>query len=273
MAHRRRRAIAAKEAPVQISLQGRNALITGGSKGLGLAMAKAFAAAGAGVAIAARDAATLEAAAAAVREAAPGAKVAMIAADVATIEGCVAAFQGAQEGVGPVDILVNNAGVARAAPFASISDADWQADLDLKLMAHVRLCRLALPAMRERRWGRIVNVLATAAKAPGANSAPSSVSRAAGMALTKALASEVAPDGVLVNALLTGLVDSDQWRRRFPDAKALDAWRAQTGKIVPVGRVGEAEEFANLALFLASDAASYVTGTAINVDGGLSPVV
>jgi len=258
---------------VHISLQGRNALITGGSKGLGLAMAKAFAAAGAGVAIAARDAAVLETATAAVREAAPGAKVAGLVADVATMEGCVAAFQGAQDGVGPVDILVNNAGVARGGPFASISDADWQADLDLKLLAHVRLCRLALPGMRERRWGRIINVLAMSAKAPGANSAPSSVSRAAGMALTKALASEVASDGVLVNALLTGLVDSDQWRRRFPEAQAFDAWRAQTGKGVPIGRVGEAEEFANLALFLASDAASYITGVAINVDGGLSPVV
>jgi len=258
---------------VQISLQGRNALITGGSKGLGLAMAKAFAAAGAGVALAARDAATLEAATVSVREAAPGANIVALAADVATIEGCVAAFQGAQEGLGAVDILVNNAGVASGAPFASITDAAWQADIDLKLMAHVRLCRLVLPAMRERRWGRIINVLAMAAKAPGANSAPSSVSRAAGMALTKALASEVAADGVLVNALLTGLIDSDQWRRRFPEAQALEAWRAQTGKIVPIGRVGEAEEFAKLALFLASDAASYITGAAINVDGGLSPVV
>lgn len=258
---------------MQISLKGRTALITGGSKGLGLAMAQAFAAAGAGVAIAARDPATLDAAVAAVREAAPGASVVAVAADVATAAGCEAAFQAAVDGLGRVDILVNNAGAARAGPFQSVSDADWQADFDLKLFAHIRLCRLVLPAMRERRWGRIINVLAISAKAPSANSAPSSVSRAASMALTKAMASEVAADGVLVNALLTGLVDSDQWRRRYPDDAALAAWKAQTGKVIPIGRVGEPEEFANLALFLASDAASYITGTAINVDGGISPVV
>lgn len=258
---------------MQISLEGRKALITGGSKGLGLAMAKAFAAAGAGVALAARDRATLDAAIAETRAAAPGATVAGIACDVATAEGCEAAFQGAEAALGQVDILVNNAGVASGKPFQSISDVDWQADFDLKVFAHIRMSRLALPGMRARKWGRILNVLAIAAKAPGANSAPSSVSRAAGMALTKALANEVAVDGVLVNALLTGLVDSDQWRRRFPEAEAFDKWRAQTGKGIPAGRVGEAGEFANLALFLASDAGGYINGTAINVDGGLSPVV
>jgi 3-oxoacyl-[acyl-carrier protein] reductase len=258
---------------VQISLKGRKALITGGSKGLGLAMAKAFAAAGAGVAIAARDEATIEAALAEIRDAAPGAQVAGIAADVATSEGCKATFQGAETALGQVDILVNNAGVASGKSFQTISDAEWQADFDLKVFAHIRLCRLALPGMRDRKWGRILNVLAIAAKAQPANSAPSSVSRAAGMALTKALASEVATDGVLVNALLTGLVESDQWRRRFPEPEALAKWQAQAGKGIPAGRVGTAEEFANLALFLASDAGGYINGTAINVDGGLSPVV
>jgi 3-oxoacyl-[acyl-carrier protein] reductase len=240
---------------VKISLEGRKALITGGSKGLGLAMGKAFAAAGAGVALAARDRATLDAAVAETRGAAPGAQVAGIVADVATPEGCEAAFRGAEAALGQVDILVNNAGVARGMPFQSISDADWQADFDLKVFAHIRLCRLALPGMRARKWGRIINVLAIAAKAQPANSAPSSVSRAAGM------------------ALLTGFVESDQWLRRFPDPENLDKWRAQAGKGIPVGRVGKAEEFANLALFLASDAGGYINGTAINVDGGLSPVV
>jgi 3-oxoacyl-[acyl-carrier protein] reductase len=258
---------------VKISPEGRKALITGGSKGLGLAMGKAFAAAGAGVALAARDRATLDAAVAETRGAAPGAQVAGIVADVATPEGCEAAFRGAEAALGQVDILVNNAGVARGMPFQSISDADWQADFDLKVFAHIRLCRLALPGMRARKWGRIINVLAIAAKAQPANSAPSSVSRAAGMALTKALAGEVAADGVLVNALLTGFVESDQWLRRFPDPENLDKWRAQAGRGIPVGRVGKAEEFANLALFLASDAGGYINGTAINVDGGLSPVV
>ena len=258
---------------MQISLAGRTALITGGSKGLGLAMAETFAAAGADVALVARDAATLASAEAAVRAAAPGAKVVAVAADVATAAGCEAAFLTAETALGRVDILVNNAGAARAGPFLATSDAGWQEDLDLKLFAHIRLCRLALPGMQQRRWGRIINVLAVGAKAPGKNSLPSTVSRAASMAMTKALASEVAADGVLVNALMTGLVDSDQWRRRYPSEADLAAWKAQAGKAIPIGRVGEAQEFANVALFLASDAASYVNGVALNVDGGVSPVV
>jgi NAD(P)-dependent dehydrogenase (short-subunit alcohol dehydrogenase family) len=236
-------------------------------------MAESFAAAGGGVAIAARDPATLEAAVASVRAWAPAAKVVAVAADVATADGCEAAFQAAVEGLGQVDILVNNAGAARSAPFLATSDEGWQADLDLKLFAHIRLCRLALPGMQARRWGRIINVLAVGAKAPGRNSMPSTVSRAASMAMTKALASEVAGDGVLVNALMTGFVDSDQWRRLYPRETDLAAWKAQAGRGVPIGRIGEPEEFAKAALFLASDAASYVTGVALNVDGGLSPVV
>jgi NAD(P)-dependent dehydrogenase (short-subunit alcohol dehydrogenase family) len=258
---------------MEISLAGRCALITGGSKGLGLAMAETFAAAGAGVAVVARDKATLAAAEAAVRAKAPGAKLVTISADVAAADGCADAFAAAVAGLGRVDILVNNAGAARAAPFLEVSDETWQEDLDLKVFAHIRLSRLALPGMRERRWGRIINVLATGAKAPGKNSLPSTLSRAASMAMTKAMAAEFAADGVLVNALMTGLVESDQWVRRYPDPDDLAAWKAQTGKAIPIGRVGEAQEFANVALFLASDATSYVTGVAVNVDGGLSPVV
>jgi 3-oxoacyl-[acyl-carrier protein] reductase len=263
----------AEEDVMQISLGGRSALITGGSKGLGLAMAEAFAAAGASVMVAGRDPATLDAALASIRAAAPAATVAAVSADVATAAGCQAAFQGAVDALGKVDILVNNAGAASAGPFLATSDEGWQADLDLKLFAHIRLCRLALPGMQARRWGRIINVLANGAKAPAKNSLPSTVSRAASMAMTKALASEVAADGVLVNALMTGLIDSDQWRRRFPNDADLAAWKLQAGKGLPIGRVGEAAEFANAALFLASDAGSYITGVALNIDGGASPVV
>jgi 3-oxoacyl-[acyl-carrier protein] reductase len=172
-----------------------------------------------------------------------------------------------------VDILVNNAGVARSGPFLASDDAAWQADFDLKVFAHIRLCRLALPHMRERRWGRIINVLSIGAKAPGKGSLPSAASRAASLAMTKALAKEVAGDGVLVNALLIGTIDSDQWRRLMPKAEDLAAWKAQQSTAIPAGRVGEAQELANTALFLASDAASYISGVAINVDGGASPVV
>jgi 3-oxoacyl-[acyl-carrier protein] reductase len=116
-------------------------------------------------------------------------------------------------------------------------------------------------------------VLNTGAKAPRPASAPTSVTRAAGMALTKVLAGEGAPHGILVNAMLVGLIESDQWVRR---AEATDTplpeLLANMGKDIPLGRVGTAQEFASMACFLASDAASYVTGTAINVDGGRSPV-
>ena len=139
----------------------------------------------------------------------------------------------------------------------------------------IRLCRLALPGMRARRWGRIINVLNIGAKAPQGTSAPTSVTRAAGMALTKVLAAEGAADNVLVNALLVGRIASHQWVRRHAaenKGRTLEAFYAEMGGGIPLGRIGTAEEFANMALFLASDAGSYITGTAINIDGGLSPV-
>ncbi len=261
---------------MQIALNGRAAIITGGSKGLGLAMALAFARAGGHVALVARGAEALEGAAAQVRAAAPGARVVAVPADIRTAEGCAAAFAAALSGLGQVDILVNNAGTSQRGPFLEVPDALWQDDLDLKLFAAVRLARLALPGMRDRRWGRIINVLNIGAKAPLAGSAPTSVSRAAGMALTKALANEFAPHNVLVNALLVGIIESDQWVRRHAAEQrnlSWEEWKAEQGRAVPLGRIGLAEEFAAQALLLASDMGGYITGTAINVDGGRSPVV
>ncbi|HZF76943.1 MAG TPA: SDR family oxidoreductase [Acetobacteraceae bacterium] len=256
---------------MQIRLDGRTALVTGGSKGLGLATARALAEAGAAVAIVARGQAALEAA----RAALPG-RIAAVQADVSTAEGCAAAVQGAEAALGPVDILVNNAGTSRRAPFPEVTDADWQADLDLKLFAAIRLTRALWPGMQARRYGRVINVLNIGAKAPPGGGAPTAVSRAAGMALTKVLSQEGAPHGILVNALLVGIIESDQWVRAHAaesSGGSFEAWKAARGRDVPMGRIGRAEEFANAALFLASDAASYITGTAINVDGGRSPVV
>jgi NAD(P)-dependent dehydrogenase (short-subunit alcohol dehydrogenase family) len=261
---------------MQLALNGRAALITGGSKGLGLAMARAFAVAGGNVAIVARGAEALARGEAEIREAAPTAKVVAIACDIRTAEGCAQAYTGAVRALGQVDILVNNAGTSQRGPFLEVSDALWQDDLDLKLFAAVRLCRHVLPGMRDRKWGRIINVLNIGAKAPKATSTPTSVSRAAGMALTKALANEFAPHNVLVNAMLVGIIESDQWVRRHAQEKrniSWEEWKAEQGRPVPLGRIGRAEEFAAMALLLASDAGGYVTGTAINVDGGASPVV
>ena len=260
---------------MEIRLDGRTALITGGSKGLGLATAIRFAEAGAEVAILARSADTLEAARTAIGKAGRGA-VAAFACDVTDPAAVQRAYDAVLSRFGKVDILVNNAGTSQTGKFEDVTDAIWQADFDLKVFAAIRLSRLVLPSMRARRWGRIINVLATAAKAPRAASAPTSVSRAAGMALTKVLASECASDNVLVNALLVGRIVSDQIARRHRAAGTnvpLAAYIREQGAGIPLGRMGEAEEFANLACFLASDAGSYVTGTAINVDGGLSPVV
>ena len=120
-------------------------------------------------------------------------------------------------------MLVNNAGSSHRAPFVSVTDAEWQADLDLKLFGAIRLCRLAFPGMTERKWGRIINVLNSGAKAPPPAGAPTAVTRAAGMALTKVLAGEGAPHNVLVNSLHVGKIESDQWvRRAAKDGKDLD---------------------------------------------------
>ena len=256
-------------------MDGRVAVITGASKGLGRAMASAFAASGAEVAMLARRADVLDAAVAAVK--AEGGRARGYVCDVSKAESIAAAWAKLTAELGTVDIVVNNAGVAAAKPFEAVSDAEWQADLDLKLFAAIRLTRLALPGMKARRWGRVINVLNTHAKAQGPNTSPTSVSRAAGMALTKLLATECAPHNVLVNALLVGLIDSDQWVRRHALQGENQGYEDFLGGMakgkIPLGRFGTAAEFANIACFLCSDAGSYITGTAINVDGGLAPVV
>jgi 3-oxoacyl-[acyl-carrier protein] reductase len=261
-----------RHTPMQITLKGRKALVTGGSLGLGFAIARQFAEAGADVAIMARRRGPLDEAAAAI-DTAPGQQVLPIVCDVSRADDVKRGYGEIAAAFGKIDILVNNAGMSNAAPFEEVTDARWQEDFDLKLFAAIRLTRLAWPQMKQQRWGRIINVLNTGAKAPRPASAPTSVTRAAGMALTKVLAGEGAAHGILVNAMLVGLIESDQWvRRAQATGVPLRDVLANMAKDIPLGRVGTAQEFANLACFLASDAASYITGTAINVDGGRSPV-
>ncbi len=259
-------------------LTGRTALITGGSMGLGRAAATALYRSGARVALLARREGPLEEARDEIRkcDAPEEAAVACFACDVAQAEQVVAAHARVCEELGSVDILVNNAGKSAAGPFMEVSDEDWQTDFDLKLFAAIRLTRLAWPQMQAQRWGRIINVLNTAAKAPGANTAPTSVTRAAGMALAKVLAGEGAEHNILVNSMLIGFIKNDQIRRMHEasdGSQGLEEFVAAAGARLPMGRMGEAAEVANLVLFLASDAASYVTGCAINMDGGLCKVV
>ena len=258
---------------MEISLAGRSAVITGGSKGIGLAVATRFARSGADVAIVARGREALDHAAKTIDAAASG-RVVAVAADVANATDVKRAYDEVMRAFGKVDIVVNNAGTSRTGPFEDLTDEVMQQDLDQKFFAALRLTRLVWPQMKERRWGRVINVLAIGAKAPRGGSAPTTISRAAGMALTKVLAGEGAPHNILVNALLVGIIEADQHVQRAKRlGVGLTEYMEGFAKDTPIGRAGKPEEFANLACLLASDAGSYITGTAINVDGGRSPVV
>ena len=260
-------------------MDGKVALITGSSRGLGRAMAMVFAQSGASVAITARRADVLEETRKEVEAAGGGNKVCAVAADMNKAGDIERVVKTVEKELGPIDILVNNAGTSRRAPFVEITDEQWDEDLGLKLYGAIRLIRLVFPGMKERRWGRIVNVLNTGAKAPPAQRcADGRFSRAAGLALTKVLANEGAPHNVLVNGLLVGRIESDQWRNRWEATDKKISYEEYLDNMakemkLPLGRLGAAEEFANMACFLCSDKGSFITGTAINVDGGQSPVV
>jgi 3-oxoacyl-[acyl-carrier protein] reductase len=260
---------------MELRMDGRVALVTGGSKGLGYAMAHKFASCGAQVSVLARNEAEVTAAAEVISSE-TGSTAMGISCDVSKAEEIQAAFNETIATFGKIDILVNNAGFAKAGKFESITDEEWQYDIDLKLMAAVRMTRLVFPGMKERRWGRIINMLNTLAKTPAKGSAPTSVTRAAGMALTKVLAGEGAPHNILVNGFNIGLIKSDQIRRgyeRSDKSLSFDEFVANAGKAVPLGRYGEAEECANLACLLCSDDCGFVSGTSINIDGNMSPAL
>jgi NAD(P)-dependent dehydrogenase (short-subunit alcohol dehydrogenase family) len=256
-------------------MDGRRALITGGSQGLGFAMAKRFAESGADVALLARREDTLAEAKKDI-ESATGRTAWTYSCDVGRADRINDMYAALRREFGPIDVLVNNAGSSQHGKFEELTDQQWQDDFDLKLFGAIRLTRLVIPGMKERRWGRIINILNIGARAPKAEGAPTQVTRAAGLAMTKVMAGEYAPYNVLVNALLTGSIVTEQVRRRHDRLKknaTLEDQIAEEGKRVPLGRMGTAGEYANMACFLASDAASYITGTAVNIDGGLSPVI
>ncbi len=263
---------------MDLGLQGKVAIVTGGSEGIGKAAAASMAAEGASVLIAARRVDVLEAAAAEIREQ-TGGNVTAVPTDVMDPEQVESLIQRAVDDHGRLDILVNNAGTSAGGAFLGVTDEAWQHDLDLKLYGSIRTSRLAVPLMREQGGGRIINVTNLGAKAPGAASVPTSVSRAAGVALTKAMSKEFAADNILVTTVCIGLIKSGQHENRFramqesdPDI-TLDQFYDDMGDRVPIGRVGESEEAGDVIAFLASERASYLTGIAINIDGGTSPVV
>jgi len=258
---------------MELELEGKTVLVTGGSDGLGRALCHRLVAEGAKAAFCGRDPVRMDATRAALEEA--GGEVLGVMADVTRSADLARFVDAALERFGRIDGVVNNAGRSAGKPLLQITDEEFEADLDLKLHAAARLCRLTLEHLAER-GGAIVNVLAIGAKTPGPSSMPSSVSRAAGMALTKALSKEAGPHGVRVNAVLIGLVESGQWDRMAaasgtPIEDFYETMGANAG--IPLGRVGRASEFADLVAFLLSPRAGYVSGTAINLDGGLCATV
>ena len=259
---------------MDLHLDGKVVLITGGTDGLGAALAGRLVEEGARVAVCGRDPGRLAATEQRLRQA--GGDVMAMQADVTRLPDLERFVEAAASRWGRVDGLVNNAGKSAAGRVDQVSDEVWAEDLSLKVLGAVRCTRLAVPHLAAAGGGAIVNVLAVAGKAAGAGSLPTAASRAAGLAITKASSKDLGGQGIRVNAVLVGLVESGQWRRRAAAAgQSEDELYRQMarGAGIPLGRVGRAEEFADLAAYLLSDRSSYVTGSAINLDGGSSPVL
>ena len=262
---------------MELGLAGRRAVVTGGSKGLGKAIAAELLAEGAAVAICSRHAGELEEAAAELRTAAgqeqhPRQLVALTCdvTDPVQVTDFVAAATAA---LGGLDILVNNAGGARPGRFATLTDDDWHDDIEVKLFSQIRCIRAALPHLRASAAPRVININALYARYPDPAFLASSVNRASCLSLSKALSIELGAEGILVNSVNIGFVETPQWQnihnKRAPEMPA-DEFFGQLAKAeVPLGRFGRSDEVAGLVAFLASDRASYIAGASIDVGGGM----
>lgn len=248
---------------VLFSLRGRVALVTGGSKGLGLSMAKALAAAGADVVIAARRKDELKAALNEILQTSAS-RCAWIAADLSQRDEADRLAKEAIAAFGRVDILVNNAGINIPSPIEEINDEGWDRVLRLNLDAPMVLSRALVSGMKVRGWGRIINVSSIFGEVSRAHRAAYSASKAGLIGMTKALALELAPCGVTVNALLPGPFETPLTMALHPDAEKRQ-WFTDR---VPMGRWGRSDELSGPLLLLASNAGSYITGSSLVVDGG-----
>ena len=257
---------------MELGLKGKVAIITGATEGIGRATAFMLAKEGAKVAICSRRPELVAKTVEELKRA--GGDAIGMAADMSKAADIERFIDAAAKHCGRLDILVNNAGTSRRGAFLELDDAAWNADLELKVFGAIRCTRLAVPHMRKQGGGRVINVTNIGAKQPGAGSMPTSISRAAGLALTKALSKEYAPDNILVNSVCIGLIKSGQHeRRRAGSSLGAAEFYAKMGEGIPLKRVGETDEAATVIVFLASAAASYVTGTSINIDGGMSGVL
>lgn len=257
---------------MELGLRGKIALVSASSKGLGRAVAEEFAAEGANLVMCARGEEVLRRTAESIRRK-TGVTVVDVAADVSEAAGSARVVNAAFDAFGKVDILVTNSGGPPSGPFESFTPEMWDSATRLLLGSAVDLTRAVLPGMKERRWGRILNVTSIAAKQPVEGLMLSNSLRAAVIGFARTLANEVAPFGVTVNNLLPGYTRTDRLeelaraaagKTGASDKEAFSKWE----KEIPMGRLGEPREFAALAAFLASERASYITGSSIAVDGG-----
>jgi len=263
---------------MDLGISGRVAVVTGASAGIGYAVADELLANGACVLIVARNATKLSNAATALRKL-PGARVATLPVDVAAPEAASRIVDAALSSFGALHILVNNAGRAHAGGLMAAQDEDWDEMTAVKLTAMRRLCKVAIPIMRQQRWGRIVNMSSIGGIYPNPKLLISHVLSAAINNLTKSLALEVARDGVLVNAIAIGAVATDNWasnmvpslrrtRRDFASLSDEEVIARISAELTPVGRPGKPSEIAAIAAFLASARNGFVTGATIEAAGG-----
>ena len=256
-----------------LGLKGKIAMVGGASKGLGYAVARALAGEGAQVSIASRDAGAIQRAAETIGRD-TGAKAVAVAADLSQADGIAQWHAKTLEQFGGVDILFANTGGPPAGTALSFDDRAWQAAFELLLLSVVRSVRLVVPSMRTRGGGAILVGTSSSVKEPIANLALSNVLRSGVTSLAKTLSLELAPDRIRVNTLIPGRIDTDRvrWLDEVNAKKngiSVADVQARALASIPIGRYGEPDDFGRTAAFLLSDAASYITGAAVQVDGGL----
>lgn len=263
---------------MDLELHNRTALVCGSSRGLGLAAAEALAAEGCAVAMNGRDEDQLHRAVESVRKRASGTTIVGLTADVTEPDQAAGLVSRTAEALGSLDILLTNAAGPPATSFADASADAWQAALESNLLSTIHLCRAAVPAMRARGWGRVIMLSSIAAKQPLGNLILSTTARAGLTGFAKCLADEVARDGVTVNVVCPGYMRTERVDEIIDRlARQQDRPRSEIrGDLIadiPMGRIGDPAEFGSLVAFLASSRAAYITGTSLQIDGGMARAV